>query len=520
MIRTGLLLVSLSLLLLFPLSNAQAVITTNNLLAEATPDECFAGVGVDYPNGIAGFNPNSGPPCPEGSRDKTNQTYVWGLTRAGNSLWFGTGANVACTTLGAFVSSEVTDTSSYVCEYGESQLARENPLVTDENGDWRPPKMYEYNLTTNTLTDRTPDVSQVTLSQGIRSAGSHNGVVFLAGGSLNNGVIMFAFDADTKEYLGSRTFRRYGTIRKWLVINNRLYTAMGTAGGQGNILRWTGSRNNPFSFVVVGTVNGVPRELAHYIDGNGESRIAISGEGVWISPAMNALGVLPRSTALWRQIWNPQDYEPDVLISYAAYGGGAISQFDGWLYWGTLHIPGRSEFVHSQCNFQAICFGEPQNEEEEDILADGARRATTIWRARGLETANPEIQLLYGEAELPAYNPNTRTFDLTPNNGGYVPLYGSSGFGSRNNYYTWTMQVAAGSLFAGTLDLGGAELWRFTSSSAAAVSENRSGLGDSLNYGIRTMETSEDGNTLYCGMATYSNLGTEAGWELRALTFE
>ncbi|MFO0754746.1 MAG: hypothetical protein U0411_15635, partial [Thermodesulfovibrionales bacterium] len=443
----------------------------------------------------------------------------WGLTRSGNSLWFGTAANVACTTLGAFVNAEITDTSSYICEYGESQVARENPLVTDENGDWRPPKMYEYDLTTNTLSDRTPDDPLVALSQGIRSAGSHNGVVFMAGGSLNDGVIMFAFDANTKEYLGSRSFRRYATIRKWLVINNRLYTAMGAAGGQGNILRWTGSRNNPFSFVVVGTVNGVPRELAQYIDGSGRTRIAISGEGVWVSPAMNSQNVLPRSTALWKQIWSPQDYEPDVLISYSAYGGGGISQFDGWVYWGTLHIPGRSEFVHTQCSYQPLCFGEPQTPEEESILSAGSRRATSVWRARNLE-GTPEIQLLYGEAELPAYNPDTRTFDLTPNLGGYTPLYGSSGFGNRNNYYTWTMQTAAAKLFAGTLDLSGADLWSFASSSVAAVRENGSGLGDSRNYGIRTMATSEDGNTLYCGMATYSNLGVGAGWELRELTFQ
>ena len=48
-------------------------------------------------------------------------------------------------------------------------------------------------------------------------------------------------------------------------------------------------------------------------------------------------------------------------------------------------------------------------------------------------------------------------------------------------------------------------------------------MGDSRNYGIRTMVTSTDGNTLYCGMASYSNLqgtstATKPGWELRELS--
>ena len=49
--------------------------------------------------------------------------------------------------------------------------------------------------------------------------------------------------------------------------------------------------------------------------------------------------------------------------------------------------------------------------------------------------------------------------------------------------------------------------------------EDGSGLGDYRNYGIRTMEVSADGNTLFCGMASYANLGSDAGWELRELIY-
>ena len=71
---------------------------SNTLLGKAQPDECYVAPGVDYPNGIAGYSPTAGPPCPLGSIEKSNQTYVWGLTRPGDSLWFGTGPNVYCTT--------------------------------------------------------------------------------------------------------------------------------------------------------------------------------------------------------------------------------------------------------------------------------------------------------------------------------------------------------------------------------------------------------------------------------------
>ena len=134
-----------------------------------------------------------GPPCPEGSVEKTNQTYVWGLTRSGNSLWFGTGPNVYCTTTAQYVGAgdEPVDSSSTVCEYGESQLARQG-LVSAKNGDVRPPKVYEYDLVTRTLIDRTPDEPLLNQMMGFRSAGSHNGVVFLAGGATSGPAVYYA----------------------------------------------------------------------------------------------------------------------------------------------------------------------------------------------------------------------------------------------------------------------------------------------------------------------------------------
>src|ERR1035441_3607487 len=124
-------------------------IFTDQLLAQAAPDECFAGIGQPYP-------PMTSPGvCPSGSIPKTNQAYVWGLTQSGTKLWFGTAANVLCLTPGAQQNPTPVQTPTWVCEYGEGQYGITHNLPAGF-GDWRPPKAYVYNTGTNTLTDKTP----------------------------------------------------------------------------------------------------------------------------------------------------------------------------------------------------------------------------------------------------------------------------------------------------------------------------------------------------------------------------
>jgi hypothetical protein len=164
-------------------------------------------------------------------------------------------------------------------------------------------------------------------------------------------------------YLGSHVFSKGGTIRKWLVVNNRLYTGMGIDGGQGKILRWYGTSTDVWKFMVVGMVSGVPRELAQYTGTDGLARVATSANGLWISQPITQSSGLPQSSANWTVVWTPQNYGPDLITSYA-YGGGATYQFDGWLYWGTMHIPGRAAYLHEQCTYPNVCFGQPQNSQE------------------------------------------------------------------------------------------------------------------------------------------------------------
>ena len=87
-------------------------------------------------------------------------------------------------------------------------------------------------------------------------------------------------------------------------------------------------------------------------------------------------------------------------------------------------------------------------------------------RSGGAGTWKPqtrEIELLYGESELPMYTGATRSFETVST--GWTPLYGHSGYEDKNdldetivspnpyNAYTWTMDVAAGKLLLGTYDV-------------------------------------------------------------------
>ena len=65
------------------------------LLAKAVPDECFIGIGADnlYPFDFDLQTCSDGVP-------KTNESYVFGLAKAGPELWFGTAPNMGCLVYG------------------------------------------------------------------------------------------------------------------------------------------------------------------------------------------------------------------------------------------------------------------------------------------------------------------------------------------------------------------------------------------------------------------------------------
>jgi hypothetical protein len=533
-------------------------------LAKAQPDECFDGIGLPHP---------AGPPCATG-KPKVNQAYVWGLTQVGPTIWFGTGANVHCLVSGAtlqYVNPSAND--NWVCEFGSSQTLKTDPTIPPYLGDMRAPEVWTYdtaskksvNMSAQIRARSADDAARLDHTVGLRAAGSFGGVVLFGGPAIGNTLNMFAFDATTKQFLGSKNFTEYGNIRTFLVADNAMYLGIGigrngTAGG--GVLRWTGSVSSPFDFV---NVASLPVQAADLTVSGGrivatswplaQATNSLGLAGLWMSPKLadGAPGLNPEDAGGWTQVWNVGQYEPDSVIA-GTYGGGGIAAADGYVYWGTMHVPMKAAQV------MASKYPPANDEARKDQLLD-SNRAISIWRAKDLGLPTQKIEMLYGETSLPAYDPATSTWSMKSTN--YKPVYGKSGFGNEFNNYTWRMTVVDGKVFVGTMDWSylvkdliamgdpaptgspsaklekagsslvkkaskadgfGGDLWVFSSSSTAAEPVNTKGLGNYLNYGVRNMIVNGKGG-LYLGMADPMNLRTdptdnrpEGGWELLEMT--
>lgn len=550
---------------------------SREVLAKAQPDECF--YGVTCPPGSPATNiydPYGADPC---VKNKVNQAYVWGLAKAGNDLWFGTAPNVHCLVLGALgtVTGDLNpnENEAWVCEFGCTQYI--NPFVAGPVpapvGDWRPPRLFVYKGKEQLLVEKTGllpgppafDLGRLQTSTGIRSAGRLGDVVILAGPSLQAGINLFAFNTKTGDFIGSETLTAYNNIRKWLVVNGILYTAVGNTGGGGTVLRWNGDAGNPFLFEVVGNLDGAGAELAYH-----EGRLFVTtwpelalGQmgraALWMSPVIPEGGLANIDADSWAKVWDADAYEPDPVTA-ATYGGGALASFDGYLYWGTMNVPTAAWAIHTvyysinpgtqaQVGYPDLVDGSSDDKEAKALLA--THRPISIFRGRNFGGL-PDIQLVYGMAQLPVFTatpdppPPAGTggkwtnaqWSLQDNNMGMAPLYGSAGFNNVFNNYTWTMSVFNNQLYVGTMDFAyllegidlgglsgadipgyshGADLYRFPSSSLPAIPESIEGVGNFSNYGVRTM-ISDD--ALYLGMANPMNLLTNeqgvniGGWEL------
>ncbi|UCF91269.1 MAG: hypothetical protein JSW39_23825 [Desulfobacterales bacterium] len=531
------------------------------VLAKAQPDECFQGVGnplnvfhptlgfaANYPGdlteqqmedcldiAVTDYDTPSGRAQP-----KVNQAYVWGLTKFRDNLWFGTIANTHCLVISGFLGNmEPSLNSSWVCEGSEGALQ-----------DFRPPRAFYYNTNTAKLFEVTPKVLdagaphslRLQSTIGLRSAGSRRGVVFL-GGISQQGVNLFAFNARTGKFFDSISYNGQGgrplytNIRQWRVIRGQLYVGMGKPGG-GEVLRWTGDRYNPFSFEKVGEIGGDPAYLTPH-----QGRIFVStwpaGAGqmsIWMSPPIGEDRMLTAADADgWESVWEIADYDPELAV-VATTGGGALMSYQGYLYWGTMHVPGLSLLA-----WQSLYGGTAPDEDAQAALL-GTYRPISIFRGKAFGRRWQKVELLYGNSHLPKYTPGVG-WETVPNNMGQQPKFGLAGFNNFFNNYTWWMEVFDDQLFVGTMDflyLGaagirdefefppeltqlfegfyGADLWRFRSRDFPADPVSLSGVGNFTNYGVRTM-VSDD--FLYLGMANPMNLLTdpaddmpEGGWEL------
>jgi hypothetical protein len=533
-------------------------------LAKAKPDECFNGVGQPYP---------VGPPCATG-QPKVNQGYVWGLTQVGKMIWFGTGANVHCLVSGNTLGyQKPVANKDWTCEYGESQEVKNDPTIPTYIGDMRPPEVWTYDTVTHKSVNKSAEIMakspddalRLAHTVGLRAAGAFGNVVLLGGPAVGDTLNMFAFDATTKKYLSSFTFTDFSNIRTFLVADNALYLGVGTGHGGsagGGVLRWTGDTTNPFSFVQVATLPVQAADLTLFGDQivattwpSSKPSTAQLLAGLWISPNLSdgLPGLNPEDAGNWKQVWNSGQYDPD-RVTAATYGGGGLAAFDGYVYWGTMHVPMKATIASANLY-------PPVDDAAAKTQARNTQRAVSIWRGKDLGLPTQKIELLYGESTLPSWDPTTSTWSQKSTH--FTPLYGKSGFGNIFNNYTWRMTVVDNKLFVGTMDWSylvkgvlagsksapvnaaakkalsdpanfsassikanqfGGDLWMFPSDTTKAQAVNTSGLGNYLNYGIRNMIPNGSGG-LYLGMANPMNLRTdpndaipEGGWELLEMT--
>ncbi len=537
-----------------------------HVLEQAAPDECFFGIGSP----LNQFPANS---CPAGM-PKVNQSYVWGLAQSGDTLWYGTAANPLCEVLAAlFTAAGITppafETPSYVCEFSQSNFLVSHPEVPPALGDWRPPVIHTFDLATGTLANKTPNDPRIQQTLGLRSAVATKKVIILGGpvlaplGAPPGGINLFAFNAKTGAYLGSTTLPQYSDIRIWTQLKNGFYAGVQKSNGTGAILRYRGNVKHPFEFQVVGNLDNE----ASYIIAHGGRLYATTWRdvsspsspmsGLWVSPKAGAGGLGPNVANRWTKIFNVSQYEPDPVTASLTLGG-AVGEEGPYLYFGTMSVPISAALAHFRTfpsTFSSLT----------DIIATiiNSQRAIAIFRCckAGPKGSLSPVELLYGDSVMPVYDPTSGNWQTVSNNMNVEPTFGPAGFGNPFNTYTWAMASFQGSLYVGTFDwsflvadsldalltaLGlngsdiittitqlqqafnpglitfGADLWRFPNANSPAVVESQFGVGNFLNYGIRTMISSP--SELFAGSANPMNLRTDpsnpplGGFELLGLT--
>jgi hypothetical protein len=440
-----------------------------NRVAKAEADEC-------YDNGTVGV-PDEFDNCTAGD-PKTNQAYVWGMARSGN-LWFGTVANTQCLIIGGLAGGlgfglPAIEAENFVCEFSEADNA------TNSLGDWRPPQIFEYDSDTFMVTDRTPQdlINNPTL--GIRSAGAIDGIVLLAGPSLDGTAVnVFAF-SDDGAYLGMDVLPEYNNIRDWEVYDGVMYTGVKTTvGDEGRVLRYNGFSTGPFALdlEVVGKLDldatnmTVHRNRLFVTTWPSLSVMSMNPNvmGLWMSPEIpQGIGLTGSDNESWQKVWSVTDYEPDQIVA-RTYGGGALASYDGTLFWGTMHVPMTgtlAAIVAAERGLINLKGLDNETMGADDIVATalGTHRAISIFSST-FETSSTTIDLLYGNEYLPVYDPAARSYTIDTDNSSLhrnnmpnpVPKFGPAGIGNFFNAYTWTMDVGfennrSGGVLLGTFD--------------------------------------------------------------------
>jgi len=475
---------------------------------------------------------------------KVNHDYVWGMAASRGKVWFGDVANIVCLAAATRPDNPLFGASGdslyRMCDYDATVYPGVPrwlpPAILSRIGDWRPPDMWRFDPSANTLKRITPRDVRIFRTLGFRSVGATESIVFYAGPNLYApGINLFAFNPRTGRYLGSTTLAAYSNIRRFVSVGSALYTTVENTGGGGSVLRWMGDVNHPFRFDVVGRLDSTGMYITEhqgrlYVttwpsgeEGGTQVESGVLG-GLWMSPEMPRDGLQAFHAVFWKKVWDVSFYEADALVAQTI-GGGALASFGGDLYWGTMQLPGQGYETFASTFGTATGAG---------MILTNTTRALALFRSPGFENPTP-VSLLYGDPSLPVYDPVAGTWSMQPNRTG-PPLFGLSGFGNPNNSYTWSMEIHRGKLFVGTFDAStylygdhivrrqpvsvgvGADLFQFPDSQTPAIPITQDGAGNPFNQGFRNM--SSIGDDLFIGTASASNLRDlgngqrGGGWEL------
>lgn len=530
-------------------------------LAQASPDECFFGMGDNRNHYLASS-------CESPGRWKVNETVIWGLVKSGDKLWFGTLANSRCLSMGDPIygpSPFLTETM--VCEFEESKWS---PPFPGPYGDWRLPAIYVYRIQTGELERKMYVVPNAyrggcPLLSGFRGGGALGGIVFLAGSSgvpmtSTLAVSVFAFNSETEEFLGWHELKSPGQdayidVRSWLTHNGHLYVTVFQEKG-GKILRWLGDPeaikrgdlSTLWLFEEVGHVDQQPANIATYenrlvvgtwpMDVSNQPKSQYDGGALWMSPPFED-HLTNQDVNGWVRVWSYDEYEPNIT-NCATNGIGAIKEFGGYLWWGTQQPPGRGWFVHKDVYSKWI--KNYPNEEQDAAAFYGTWRPTSVFRGRYMGTPQQEVEIVYGFEELPRFvlDNGDPYWTITKNKMNKKPLFGVGGFGNFYLFYTYSMAVHQGKLFIGTNEISlrfaqrdspfpmpvpsdsslwGTELWRIDTPQSPAVAETLNGFGDYYSTTIKNLISSDE--ALYLSVGNPNNLliaadgsGLQGGWKL------
>jgi len=553
------------------------------LIDKAIKDECFFYVGS--PANHYSYHQINCDSCREqGGRPKANQSYIWSMAEADGRLFYGTASNYLCQAMVYYQRYDSISNDCQVCEWGASTVGM-GLTGNDFYGDFRPPKILVYDPANDSLIDITPyDDENLQKTLGIRVGGECNSLVMVAGPGMGEGagelknVILYVFDASTLNYLGSFQLDKYladeyglmpDNVRRCVNVDDKLYIGLKAKdlndqdNEVGVVLRWDGNPDDIFNFTLVGKFPYPASDLClHnnriYIQSwpvidkasldSGDPKIKRPSALV-MGPPMPPEGLSEMHISSWQKVWDYSSYEPDSLTSLG-YMGGSMASFDGYLYFGTFHIPMANMHMLRLYNNDAS-----RLDMMNALLA--THRAICVFRCPDFDTEVPEIDIMFGMEELPVYNHDNKRWEIAANKLGKKPLMGKMGIWSPFNHYTWAMEVHQGKLFIGTksffravppivsamgsrisgyinkmirrtdLDesdfvkvdslncprewLGG-DLFMISPRDDQAIPITTTGFGNSFNYGIRTLISIDD--HLYVGTANPYNLAKEGGYEL------